>query len=165
MNCAMFNVSKVRSILDKLLYGEEYDTIDEELSDCNIGGRKGRNIRDHLFVVYSVINDVINGSSPPINIQTLDIYKCFDEMWYAETHNDLYDVKVQDKKFALIAKLDEEADVIVKTPCGPTEEFKLRELVMQVFLHQSSQLFKLTLLEEIVYNTIKDYLSTKMCSV
>ena len=127
----VFNVSKVRSLLDKLLYEDEYDTIDEELSDCNIGGRRGRNIRDHLFVVYAVINDVINGTAPPIDIQTLDIYKCFDEMWYAETHNDLYDVKVQDNKFALIAKLDEEADVIVKTPCGPTDEFKLRELVMQ----------------------------------
>ena len=52
-------------------------------------------------------------------------------MWYAETHNDLFDVKVQDRKFALIAKLDEEADVIVKTPAGPTEEFKLKELIMQ----------------------------------
>ena len=100
----VFNVSKVRSLLDKLLYEDEYDTIDEELSDCNIGGRRGRNIRDHLFVVYAVINDVINGTAPPIDIQTLDIYKCFDEMWYAETHNDLYDVKVQDNKFALIAK-------------------------------------------------------------
>ena len=82
-------------------------------------------------MVYAVINDVINGLSPPIDIQSIDIHKCFDEMWYAETHNDLYDVKVQDNKFALIAKLDEEANVIVRTPCGPTDEFKLNELVMQ----------------------------------
>ena len=52
-------------------------------------------------------------------------------MWYEETHNDLYDMKVQDKKFALIAKLDAEAEVIVKTPAGPTTEFKLEELIMQ----------------------------------
>ena len=127
----VFNVSKVRTILDKVLYSDVYPIIDKELSYSNIGGRKGRNIRDHLFVVYSVINDVINGSSPPVDIQSIDIHKCFDEMWYAETHNDMYDVKVQDDKFALIAKMDQKANVIVKTPCGPTEEFTLEEIVMQ----------------------------------
>ena len=127
----VFNVSKVRSILDKILYSDVYETIDKELSYSNIGARKGRNIRDHLFVVYAIINDVINGSSPPIDIQSIDINKCFDEMWFEETHNDLFDMKVQDKKFAVIAKLDEEAEVIVKTPAGPTSEFKLKELIMQ----------------------------------
>ena len=127
----VFNVSKVRSILDKTLYSDVYETIDGELSYSNIGGRKGRNIRDHLFVVYAIMNDVINGSSPPVDIQSIDIHKCFDEMWYAETHNDLYDVKVKDNKFALIAKLDEKADVVVKTPCGLTDEFTLDQLVMQ----------------------------------
>ena len=114
-----------------MLYLDVYETIDQELSYSNIGARKGRNIRDHLFVVYAIINNVINGSSPSIDIQSIDITKCFDEMWFAETHNDLYDVKVQDKNFALIAKLDEEAEVVVKTPAGPTNEFKLNELIMQ----------------------------------
>jgi hypothetical protein len=81
----VFNVSKVRSILDKVLYDDVYDIIDDELSYSNIGGRKGRNIRDHLFIVYGVINDVMNGSSPPVDIQSIDIHKCFDEMWYQET--------------------------------------------------------------------------------
>ena len=92
----VFNVSKVRSILDKILYDDVYPIIDKELSNSNIGGRKGRNIRDNLFVIYGVINDVINGSSTPIDIQSIDIHKCFDEMWYHETHNDMFDMKVQD---------------------------------------------------------------------
>jgi hypothetical protein len=112
----IFNVSKVRSILDKILYDDVYNTIDDELSCSNIGGRKGRNIRDHLVVVYGIINDVINGSSPPVDIQSIDIHKCFDEMWYVETDNDMFDAKVQDNKFALIAKMDEKAEVVVKTP-------------------------------------------------
>ena len=124
-------MSKVRSILDKILYDDVYQTIDDELSYSNIGGRKGRNIRDHLFVVYGIINDVINGSSPSVDIQSMDIHKCFDEMWYEETHNDMFDVKVQDDRFALIAKMDEKAEVIVKTPCGPTNEFTLQKIVMQ----------------------------------
>jgi hypothetical protein len=57
--------------------------------------------------------------------------KCFDEMWYEETLNDLWDVKVQDEKFALIAKLDEKCKIVVKTPCGVTDMFKLERIVLQ----------------------------------
>ena len=76
----IFNVSKIRSILDKMLYMDVYETIDQELSYSNIGARKGRNIRDHLFVVYAIINDVINGTSPPIDIQSIDITKCLRDV-------------------------------------------------------------------------------------
>ena len=127
----VFNVSKVRSILDKTLYDDVYPEIDSKLSCSNIGGRKGRNIRDQLFVIYGVINDVINGSSSPVDIQSIDIHKCFDEMWFEETHNDMFDANVQDDKFALIAKMDENSQVVVKTPCGPTDEFTLQRIVMQ----------------------------------
>ena len=92
--------------MDKILYDDVYPIVEEELSYSNIGGRKRRNIRDHFFVIYGVINDVINGSSPDVDVQTMDIYKCFDEMWYHDTHNDMFDVKVQDDKFSLISKKD-----------------------------------------------------------
>ena len=83
------------------------------MSPSNVGGRKDRNIRDHLFVIYGVINDVKNGDAEGIDIQGYDIHKCFDEMNYEETHNDLWDVGVKNDKFALIAKLDEKAKVVV----------------------------------------------------
>ena len=71
----IFNVSKVRSILDKILYKDVYETIDQKLRYSNIGTRKCRNIREHSFVVYSIINDVINESSSPKDIQFIDINK------------------------------------------------------------------------------------------
>ena len=63
--------------------------------------------------------------------QTFDIYKCFDEMDYVETHNDLYDAGVVNDLFTLIATLDEKCSVRVKTPCGSTDRFELQKLVMQ----------------------------------
>ena len=30
----------------------------EFLTDCNVGGRKGRNIRDNLFVLNAITNNV-----------------------------------------------------------------------------------------------------------
>ena len=49
------------------------------MSDSNVGGRKKRNIRDHLFIVYGVINSVV-----PVDIAVYDIAKCFDSMWLSE---------------------------------------------------------------------------------
>ena len=55
----IFNVSKVRSLIDKLMLNDHYDDIEEQMSDSNVGARKRRNIRDNLFVVYSVIKDTL----------------------------------------------------------------------------------------------------------
>ena len=126
----IFNLSKVKSLMDKLIYQDVYDKIDSNLSCSNIGGRRGRNIRDHLFIIYGLINDVINGQADPMDIQLMDIIKCFDEMWHAETMNDIWDTSIQDDKFAMIASLDQECFVKVKTPCGDTEEFTLSNLVL-----------------------------------
>ena len=83
------------------------------------------------MVIYAIINDVKNGNASPVCIQTMDIEKCFDEMDYIETHNDLYDAGIQNELFTLIATLDEKCTVRVKTPCGPTERFNLEKLVLQ----------------------------------
>ena len=59
-----------------------------------------------MFVLYAIINNVINGKAEAIDIQGYDIHKCFDEMGYEEAHNDLWDVGLNNDKFAMIAKLD-----------------------------------------------------------
>ena len=69
----VFNLSKIRTILDQLIYEEEYENVDSFLSFANVGGRKKRNMRDHLFIVYSVINDIINGEARHINLMGADI--------------------------------------------------------------------------------------------
>ena len=126
----VFNVAKIRSVLDKVLYKDTYNIIDKNLSCSNVGGRKGRNIRDHLFVIYGIVNDVKNGEAEPIDIQGYDIRKCFDEMGYEESHNDIFDTGVDNDKFALIARLDGKSKVVVKTPCGVTDSFNLKRIVM-----------------------------------
>ena len=57
------------------MYSEVYPTVDSQLSYSNVGGRKSRNIRDHLFVIYAIINDVVNGKAEEIEIQGYDITK------------------------------------------------------------------------------------------
>ena len=127
----IFNISKVRSIFDKVIYADVYDIIDSNMSFSNVGGRKQRNIRDNLFVIYAAINYVINGGGSSFDMQGYDVIKCFDEMWYQETHNDLWDVQIQNDKFSLISKLDEYSKVVVKTPSGTTDSFELEKVILQ----------------------------------
>ena len=60
-------------------------------------GEAGRNIRDNLFIINGIIRNVVNGKAKQVDVTLCDISKCFDEMWYQETFNDHYDVKVQDE--------------------------------------------------------------------
>ena len=54
----IFRVSVFRNILDRLIFNDEYNTIDSKLTDSNVGGRKGRNIRDNIFVLNAIFNSI-----------------------------------------------------------------------------------------------------------
>ena len=77
----VFNVMTIRSVIDNLIYNDYYDIIDKNMSDSNVGGRKSRNIRDNLFIVYGVINFALK-EKLEVDINLYDIAKCFDSMWY-----------------------------------------------------------------------------------
>ena len=50
----IFRVVTLRNILDKLIYNDEYPTIDANLTDSNVGARQKRNIRDNIFVINAI---------------------------------------------------------------------------------------------------------------
>ena len=126
----IFGVSKIRAIIEKLVYEDTNEVIDNNMSDSNVGARKKRNIRDNLFVLYACINDAIRNKKN-IDIQYYDISKCFDTLWAQDTMNDYYDVGVKDDKFALISLLNKKCNVKVKTPVGDTENFEVQDIEMQ----------------------------------
>ena len=127
----VFIVVKIRSILDKLIYNDNYHIIDKSMSCSNIGARKNRNIRDHLFVINAVMNDAFKNKKE-IDLEIMDIAKCFDKMWYEETGNDIYRAGVTDDKFVLLANSNLKSHVAVKTPWGSiTERVTLEKLEMQ----------------------------------
>ena len=126
----LFGVSKVRSIIEKLVIQDIYENVDEYMSDSNVGGRKNRNIRDNLLVIYAIINDAVKNKKE-VDIQFYDISKCFDAMWTEETMNDIFDAGLKDDKFALFSLMNRKCQVKVKTPVGDTERFELNNIEMQ----------------------------------
>ena len=96
------------------------------------GGRKKRSIRDNLFIIYAIINDALNFLKIEIDIHCYDLKQCFDSMWFDETMNDLWEtMEPKNDKFALIAELNKECDIFIKTPVGDTDTFTLLETEQQ----------------------------------
>ena len=57
----IFILTVLKKVLDKLVYIDNFKDIDMRMSDSNIGARKNRNIKNHLFIIYGVINSVLKG--------------------------------------------------------------------------------------------------------
>ena len=87
----IFILTVMKKMLDKLIYDENYPDIDERMSDCNIGARRKRNIKDHLLIIHGVINSVVRGNEKCIDIQIYDIEKAFDALWLEDSLNDIFD--------------------------------------------------------------------------
>ena len=115
----IFLVSIFRTIMMKMIYKQKYSTIDNSMSDSNIGARKQKNIRNHIFVVNSIIHDVLkNKSQKPIDVMVLDYKQMFDSECLFECMNDVYEAGVKDNIFALISEANKKSLIAVKTPHG-----------------------------------------------
>ena len=102
--------------MKKLL--DNYDDIDLNMLDYNIGSRKNRNIKDHLIIIHGVINSVIRGKEDPIDIQIYDLRKAFDALWLEDCLNDIYDSASQtnqNDKLSLLYESNTLNKVAVKT--------------------------------------------------
>ena len=111
----IFRVTILRNILDRLIYNDEYPRIDTNLGDSNVGARKGRNVRDNIFVLNAVLTEVLKKKKEPVDIQVFDIEKCFDALWLQECINDLYDAGFKSDKLPLIYLENAMAKVAIKT--------------------------------------------------
>ena len=130
----IFVLTAVRKILDKLTYLDKYPDIELSMSGSNIGARKKKNIRDHLFIIYGVINDVLQGKDSCIDIQVYDLEQAFDALWLEDSLNDVYDYLPEDSrddKLALIYETNAENLVAVNTPAGQTDRVKIPTIVQQ----------------------------------
>ena len=107
----IFILTTLKKILDNLIYLDKFEELDRNMSDSNIGARKGRNVKDHLFLIYGIINSVVNGNESCVNIQIYDLEKAFDALWLEECLNDVYNtlpVCKRDDKIALLYESNKE---------------------------------------------------------
>ena len=128
----IFLVTIFRTILMKMVYKDKYPIIENSMSDSNIGARKKMNIRNHIFVVNSILHDVLSKkSNKSIDIMVLDYKQMFDSECLFECMNDLFEAGVKDDIFALIHESNRINQVAVQTPHGLSRREAFEEIVMQ----------------------------------
>ena len=120
-----------RSILDRLIYNDEYSDIDANLTDSNVGARKGRNIRDNIFVMNAVTNSVVKGKEEEVDIQVFDVEKCFDALWVQECMNDIFEAGLNNDKLPLLFLENQNARVAIKTSNGLSKRINIKNIIMQ----------------------------------
>ena len=120
--------------MDKLIYFDNYEDLDKNMSDSNIGARRKRNIKDHLLIIYGVINSVLRGGEDCVDIQIYDLQKAFDALWLHDCLNDIYDTLPEHKRNDEISLLYESSKVnlvAVKTGFGLTDRVNIPNIVQQ----------------------------------
>ena len=60
-----------------------------------------------------------------------DIEKCFDSLWLEDCINSLYENGVKNDILDLIYRLNQRAEIVVRTPFGGTDPFAVNNLVRQ----------------------------------
>ena len=127
----IFRVTTIQNILDKLIYDDEYQNIDENLTDSNVGARKNRNIRDNIFVLNAITNNIKKRNLKGTDVQIYDAEKCFDKLWASECFNDIFKNGFRNDKLALLYNINKSAKVAVKTSTGITERIVIKDTIMQ----------------------------------
>ena len=98
----------------RLIYLDYYSMLDESMSDSQVGARKAKNVRNHLWIVNGIISDVLSSKSKtPIDIQIFDYKQCFDTLWLQECLNDMYSAGLDDEKFALLYNVNKKVKIAV----------------------------------------------------
>ena len=130
----IFVTSVLKRAIDGLIYSDKYNDIDSGMSDSNIGGRRKMNIKNHLFIIYGVMNSVVWGEDDPIDLQIYDLLKCFDALWLEDCMIDMVDSippSSQDDKIAMVYEANKSNLVAINTAVGQTDRVEIPCIVMQ----------------------------------
>ena len=128
----IFVCSILRNILMKLIYGRTYEKVDGSMTDSQVGARKKKSVRNHLFIINSIISDVMSSvKKEPIDLSVMDYKQMFDAEELSVCLNALYDATIQDDMLNMIYEANKTTMFTVKTPNGTTQPARIMNKVLQ----------------------------------
>ena len=128
----IFVSSVLRSILMKMIHERTYQNVASNMTNAQIGAQKNKSVRDHIFILNSIISDVLSSvKKTPLDLSVMDYRQMFDS---EEAHiclNAIYESGVQDDTFALLNEANISNIFAVKTPNGLTETRTISNKIVQ----------------------------------
>ena len=89
----------------RLIYNSKYPDIDENISDCQMGAKKGKNCKNNIFIVNGIIHDVLKSTkNKPVLLQIYDYAQMFDSINLQKAISDVFDTGFKDDNLGLFYK-------------------------------------------------------------
>ena len=102
------------------------------MTDAQIGARKHKSVRNHLFVLNSIICDVMSSKKKEsIDLNVMDFKQMFDAEEIPGVLNALYEAGIKDDMLSLLNEANKSVNFVVKTPNGKTEPRNIKNKIMQ----------------------------------
>ena len=116
----------------KLIHERTYQIVSSSMTDAQIGARKHKSVRNHLFILNCIMSDVLSSKKKDsIDLNILDFKQMFDCEELKSVLNAFYDAGVKDDMLCLMNEANMIVTFAVKTPTGLTEQKTMRNKIMQ----------------------------------
>ena len=128
----IFRVSVVRYILMRMIYNSKYPLIDKNISDCQMGARKGKGCKTNIWIINGIIHETLHSrKKKAILLQIYDYAQMFDSINLQEALSDIYDYGLDDDNLSLIHEANKKVQMAVKTSGGLTDRQIIENSVLQ----------------------------------
>jgi len=101
-----------------------------EITEAQLGGRRGASTTDHLIMMKEMITEAKNNKKP-LYMVFLDVEKAYDKAWLDAIMYVLYNNGVKDRHWELIKLLNTNLTARIQTKYGLTRKIKIRDSIRQ----------------------------------
>ena len=116
----------------RLVYNMKYWEIENNMSDCQTGARKGKSSKNNIFIVNGIIHDIMKSRNmKPVTLQIYDYAQMFDSIDLGQAISDIYDTGLKDDNLILINEANKNIEMAIKTNNGLTDRQTLTDIVLQ----------------------------------
>ena len=123
----------LKLILSKVFGKLNMNRIEQNVQNIDLsqaGSRQKRGPADQTFLLRGSI-DHSKYLNRPIYLVLYDYSQCFDSLWLDDCLLSLWKLGVQNETLNLIRDMNRTCNIVVKTPVGLTEEFRIDDIVQQ----------------------------------
>ena len=102
------------------------------MSDCQMGGRRGKGCRNNIFILNGIIHEILKSKKKQqLIFQIYDYAQMFDSINLEEAINNIYDCGFKNDMLTLVYKANVKTHMAVNTPHGPRERQTIENTVLQ----------------------------------
>ena len=126
----LFLTNNISKVYERVLKQRNDENFRTGLTEWQTGGVKNRSPIDNVMTAIAIIEQNKYMKKNTYLVLT-DAEKCFDKLWLQDGIFELWRCGTDVRDCQMIKRLNEKAEIVVKTPVGDTNPFQLKDIVRQ----------------------------------